>query len=92
MNLALAAISRQALSRSVRAVIHHLPGAPYAERHLFVVTHDKDDRPAVLVGADGFLVTFATVAEADGELARLVPDLPVTAGAYAEQSPGMILP
>ena len=73
MNLALAAISRQALSRSVRAVIHHLPGAPYAERHLFVVTHDKDDRPAVLVGADGFLVTFATVAEADGGTGQAGP-------------------
>lgn len=88
----LAAVSRQALARSTRAVIHHLPGAHYAERHLFVVTHDKDDRPAVLVGADGFLVTFATVAEADAELARLVPDLPVTAGTYAEQAPGAVLP
>ena len=91
MNL-LAAVSRQALARSVRAVIHHLPGAPYAERHLFVVAYDRDDKPATLIASDGALVTFATVAEADGELARLCPDLPVTAGAYAEQAPGAVLP
>ena len=88
----LAAISRQALARAKKARILHAPGMSYYGEHICIFAYDRDGRPMVLTGPDGAVALFSTPLEADDELARLCPGLPVEVDDFATRPPAQILP
>ena len=92
MNLALAAISRQALSRAKRARLVHCPGTPYFGSHLVVETFDGHQQPAFLSGPGGEVILFASVPEAEAVIRPLMPDLELEVDDYCLRAPAMILP